>query len=263
MTTTTRKQQKASLHGYDARLEQARDNQLPEEVATALSYNGLSHVVMMVTPSDLEDFALGFSLAEGFITSRYSLKDIQLSQMSDGLLLDMTISQRDFHRLKQVRRNLQGRTGCGLCGHESLATAIPDLSALPGAKPPAPETFFNIRQHMRSWQKKGAETGALHAAVLLNQAGDIVLCREDIGRHNALDKLLGAAINAGYDLSRCCVVISSRCSVELVQKAIRTGLASLASLSSPSTLAIDTARRYKLNLIHLPKQDAPRLYSHG
>jgi FdhD protein len=218
---------------------------------------------MIASGNDLEDFALGFSVSEGLISGPENLYDVSLLARPEGVIVDLQISQRDFQHLKEIRRNVQGRSGCGLCGHESLTAAFAPLSPMAGRQPPPEQHFFNIRERIKPWQAQGAESGALHAALLMNEAGDILMCREDIGRHNALDKLLGAAIKEPIDLSRSTVVMTSRCSIELVRKAIRSGLSTLATLASPSSLSVSVAREHRLNLIHISRLGEARLYSRG
>ncbi|MGI9282342.1 MAG: formate dehydrogenase accessory sulfurtransferase FdhD [Endozoicomonas sp.] len=236
---------------------------LPDEVAVSLSYNGISHAVMVASDNDLEDFALGFTLSEGLVSHSDHIYSISSTQTDLGFVLEIKIAQRDFQNLKKRRRNLQGRSGCGLCGHESLESTFSPLALLPGSALPPGENLQGIRQRIRDWQPLGADSGALHAAALLNQTGDIILCREDIGRHNALDKLLGAAIKQSVDLSSSCIVMTSRCSIELVRKAVRCRLGTLVTLAAPSSLSVATARTHHLNLIHISRQGEARLYSKG
>ncbi|WP_062268455.1 formate dehydrogenase accessory sulfurtransferase FdhD [Endozoicomonas arenosclerae] len=234
---------------------------LPGEVAVSLSYNGISHAVMVASENDLEDFALGFSLSEGLVSYPEHIYSINQTRTDLGFVMEMEIAQRDFQKLKTQRRSLQGRSGCGLCGHESLESTLTPLELLPGAELPPAEHFQDIRQRIRDWQPLGEGSGALHAAALLNASGEISLCREDIGRHNALDKLLGAAIKESADLSCRTIVMTSRCSIELVRKAIRCRLATLVTLAAPSSLSVTTARQHRLNLIHISRQGEARLYS--
>ncbi|WP_034832182.1 formate dehydrogenase accessory sulfurtransferase FdhD [Endozoicomonas numazuensis] len=239
----------------------ALSSPLPDEVAVSLSYNGISHAVMVASENDLKDFALGFTLSEGLVSHPDHIYSVSRSQVDLGFVLEVEIAQRDFQNLKKQRRSLQGRSGCGLCGHESLESTFTPLAVLPGARLPPAEHLHEIRQRIRDWQPLGAGSGALHAAALLSPSGEITLCREDIGRHNALDKLLGSAIKQSIDLSSSCIVMTSRCSIELVRKAIRCRLGTLVTLATPSSLSVLTARTHHLNLIHISRQGEARLYS--
>ncbi|WP_461535016.1 formate dehydrogenase accessory sulfurtransferase FdhD [Spongorhabdus nitratireducens] len=260
-TTYTTPSRGAENRGYTIATEDLETQ--PAEIAISLTFNGLSHLVMMASPDQLEDFATGFSLSEGLVSCYNSIRGISIEQAEQGIVLQLEISARDFHRIKQHRRLLQGRSGCGLCGQESLKTALPLLKPLTSQSLPSAEIFNDIRNRVRSLQHQAGETGGMHGAFLLNRQGHIVLSREDIGRHNAMDKLLGAAIRQNLNLAEHCVVLTSRCSIELVQKAVRTGVGTLATFSSPTRLAIMTARQYRLNLIQLPRNNAPCIYSDG
>ncbi|MBB2493589.1 formate dehydrogenase accessory sulfurtransferase FdhD [Aquipseudomonas ullengensis] len=234
---------------------------LVSESALAISYNGLNHTVMMVSPGDLEDFVRGFSLSAGLIESIDDTYDIQLSGTGEAHRAEVRISSRAFWALKQQRRQLAGTSGCGLCGVEALEQALPDLPALPASPLPPATHLHELRQRITAVQHQARSSGALHAALFVDEHGAIRLCREDIGRHNALDKLIGALKQQGLDGARGFAVVTSRCSLELLHKAVRAGIGSLVSLSAPTALTVDWARRHQLNLIHLPHQHAPRVYS--
>lgn len=234
---------------------------LAEECALAISYNGISYAVMMVSPSALEDFVAGFSLTSAVVQSIDEIYDIQIEGEGIALHAEVDIGNRAFWSLKQQRRNLAGTTGCGLCGVEALEQALPELRSLtPGRLPPA-EHFVDLRQRINEAQELARRSGALHAALFVDAAGEVRLCREDIGRHNALDKLIGALLREGHDPRAGFAVVTSRCSLELIHKAVRAGLSTLVSLSAPTTLTVEWARRHHLNLIHLPHHSAPRVYS--
>ncbi|MCL1123163.1 formate dehydrogenase accessory sulfurtransferase FdhD [Shewanella surugensis] len=234
---------------------------LVAELPLSISYNGINHVVMMVSPYDLDDFILGFSLSEALISQPIQLKDIEYQHTDLGIEASVTISECEFNAMKNKRRQLSGRTGCGICGREALESLWlnnPPLSALP--LPPA-LSFQNLNHKITPWQQHGQITGALHAALFVTNEGDIRVCREDVGRHNALDKLLGFICKEKYDITSGFVVITSRCSYELIQKLAQHGMATLASLSAPSSLAVTWARKYNINLIHVLHREAPRVYN--
>lgn len=234
---------------------------LAQECALAISYNGISQAVMMVSPNDLDDFAVGFSLGSGLLNTIDDIYDIRLSGAGSARQVELNISARAFWALKQQRRQLAGNSGCGLCGVESLAQALPQLPVLPKAALPPAAQLQNLRARIGAVQSLARDSGALHAAVFVDGRGDIVLCREDIGRHNALDKLLGALQRQRLERSNGFVVVTSRCSLELIHKAVRGGISTLVSLSAPTALTVDWARQHNLNLIHLPQHSAPRVYS--
>jgi len=236
---------------------------LAEECALAIAYNGISHAVMMVSPSALEDFVVGFSLSGEVVGGIDDIHDIQLNRRGDAFSAEVQIGNRAFWALKEQRRNLAGTSGCGLCGVEAIEQALPQLTALaPSPLPPAAH-LHDLRARINDVQRLARQSGALHAALFVDEQGEIVLCREDIGRHNALDKLIGALRREGRDGRHGFAVVTSRCSLELIHKAVRARLSTLVSLSAPTDLCVRWARQHHLNLIHLPHHNAPRVYSPG
>ena len=211
----------------------AHDN-VAEEVAIALVYNGISHVVMMASPNDLKDFALGFSITEGILTNPDELYDIELQQYDTGIEVRMNIASGRMMQLKQQRRNLTGRTGCGLCGAESLGQAVRPVKVLQSPRHISDEAIQNAVLTLEDNQPQQALTGACHGAAWCNAQGDILMAREDVGRHNALDKLIGALVREGIDMQQGFVLISSRASYEMVQKVTSVGINTLAAVSSDS-----------------------------
>ena len=253
----------ANLYQYlelTATLAQAQ-TALASECALALSFNGLNHAVMMVSPNDLEDFVLGFSLSCGAVEAIDEIYDLRLSEAGEALQADIQISSRAFWNLKQQRRQLAGSSGCGLCGVAALEQALPQLPHLSAQPLPPAEHLHALRERIEAAQFQARSSGALHAALFVDARGGLALCREDIGRHNALDKLIGALKRDKLDCASGFAVVTSRCSLELLHKAVRAGLATLVSLSAPTALTVDWARRHGLNLIHLPHHSAPRVYS--
>lgn len=234
---------------------------LAEETALAISYNGISQAVMMVTPNDLEDFVLGFSLSNRLIARPEELYDTQLAGQGEARQAELTIASRAFAGLKQQHRQLAGSSGCGVCGIAALEHALPTMSPLSPAPLPPARLFAQLRQRLTEHQQLAQPSGALHAALYLDNQGEVLFCREDIGRHNALDKLIGAIYRAGLSPHEGMVVMTSRCSLELIQKAVTTQIGTLVTLSAPTALTVQWARRYRLNLIHLPHHSGPRLYS--
>ena len=241
--------------------EESASTALAEEVALAIAYNGISQAVMLVTPTDLEDFIVGFSFGSGIIEDATDIYDLQLTGAGSAQYAQVTIANRAFWNLKQQRRQMAGTSGCGLCGVEAVEQALPDLKVLPGAPLPPIEWLDGLRQRISAFQPLGQYCGAVHAAVFMNASGELLLGREDIGRHNALDKLIGGLIRQKISTEGGLAIVTSRCSLELIQKVLRAGIQTLVSLSAPTGLAVQWARRHNLNLIHLPQKSAPRVYS--
>lgn len=244
---------------------------LAVEAPIALNYNGINHLVLMASPVDLADLALGFSLSEGLLDHASDLYDLDIQQSAQGISIDLDIASRCFERLKQQRRNLVGRTGCGLCGLESLQA----FDAHRTTTPPNGE-FTEPTRHIASSAIQRAvtslyahqplfdTTGAVHAAAFADQHGQILLCREDVGRHNALDKLLGALVKhpefsqirtAGF------VVMSSRASYELIHKCAALGLRCLVTVSAPTSLAVERAQQAGICLIGFAREHRMTVYT--
>lgn len=235
--------------------------QLPEECALAIAYNGLNQAVMMLSPQDLEDFVVGFTLGAGIVDAIDDIYDITLLGAGEALRAEVRIAQAPFWRLKQQRRQLPGNSSCGLCGVEALDQALPQLPILPGAPLPSDAWLRDLRRRIQSLQPVGRQCGALHAAAFMDGAGQLLLGREDIGRHNALDKLIGAMARDAIDGRDGSLVVTSRCSLELIHKALRAGCGTLICFSAPTGLAVSWAQRHRLNLIHLPHHSPARVYS--
>jgi len=237
-------------------------DQVIEEVPVALEFNGISHAVMLATPRDLEDFALGFALAEGILDTPADLYDIEIDTAAAGITLRLEIAAARFARLKQYRRNLAGRTGCGLCGTESLAQALrPVARVAHDFKVDATAISHGLTQ-MRAAQVLQQATGAVHAAAWCGPQGELLLLREDVGRHNALDKLVGALARAGTPTDGGIALVTSRASYEMVQKAAAAGIGILAAISAPTALAIETAQAANLALAGFARERDIVLYAH-
>lgn len=233
------------------------------EVAVALEYNGISHAVMMASPTDLEDFARGFSLTEGIVDMVDQIRDIELVVSPQGYTLQIEIAAACFARLKDRRRSLTGRTGCGLCGTDSLAHAV--RRPAPVAAPATPFHVAAVARALaalRSQQHLLDATGATHAAAWCHADGTIALVREDVGRHNALDKLVGALSVSEVDAPSGFIVVTSRASFEMVQKAACAGVALLAAISGVTALAIDVAQAAGITLLGFARGDNASVYSH-
>ena len=227
----------------------AGSRSIPEETAVALTYNGGTYAVMMTTPQDLRDFAVGFSLSEGVIGSPAAIDSLEIVRLDDGVELRMWLSQPKADRLRERRRHIAGPTGCGLCGIESIAEAMRPAAVVAPGRQFAPQQIMVAMEGLPSRQKLNIETRAVHAAAFWNAASGIVALREDVGRHNALDKLIGQLVLDRADTKEGFVFLSSRASYELVRKAARVGVPMLATISAPSSLAIAIAREAGVRLV--------------
>lgn len=242
-----------------------------DEVPVALEYNGISHAVMLCTPLDLDDFALGFSLSEGLLPHREALYGIEAVTSDAGITLKLDVASAAFAQLKDRRRAMAGRTGCGLCGTESLAQVIRPLPALApwplsgDAHSAAPIERAAVARgiaQMKFRQTLQHATGAVHAAAWCDADGHAVLVREDVGRHNALDKLIGALARAGIDASTGFVTVTSRASVEMVQKTLSARVPLLVAVSASTALAVKTAERSGMTLVGFARDADLVVYTH-
>lgn len=214
---------------------------LAEEVPVALAYNGIAHVVMLATPCDLEDFAVGFSLTEGVVERTDEVRGVEIAQACGGIEVQVDVSARAFAGLKDQRRQLAGRTGCGICGAESIERAIRPVAHV-AQRPQVGLAHVNAAlQSLDQAQHIRNDTGATHAAGWVDGEGRLRLCREDVGRHNALDKLIGAMQRQHIDAAGGFALVSSRASYEMVQKAARAGIGALVAVSAPTALAVRVA----------------------
>jgi FdhD protein len=233
-----------------------------DEVPVALEFNGISHAVMLATPLDLEDFALGFSLSEGILDHADELYAVEEEPSALGITLHLRVSGAAFDRLKERRRTLTGRTGCGLCGAESLTQVSRDLPALVGSACYSRLAIARALSQFCALQTLQQATGAVHAAAWCSAQGEVRWLREDVGRHNALDKLIGALARNGVEASSGFVAVTSRASFEMVQKTAAAGVPLLAAVSAPTTFAVATARRVGMTLVGFARQQDLVVYCH-
>jgi FdhD protein len=234
-----------------------------EEVPVALVYNSISHVVMLATPQNLEDFALGFSLSEGILQHAGELLDCFVSTAAEGIHIDMQISEERLAALKERRRNLTGRTGCGLCGAETLQQVTRNIKPVTSSALFSAEQIYAGFVQMQALQTIQRQTGATHAAGWLNAMGKVEIVREDVGRHNSLDKLLGALVKEEQDLSAGGILITSRASYEMVQKSATAGVGLLAAISAPTGLAIRLADQARVTLLGFVRPKSHASYTHN
>ncbi|MGE9548050.1 formate dehydrogenase accessory sulfurtransferase FdhD [Snodgrassella sp. CS2] len=232
------------------------------EIPVALVYNGISHVVLMATPDNIAELALGFSFSEGIIENKEQIYAIEISEQQHGLVADIELASAAFARLKNRRRQMSGRSGCGLCGLDSLAAVQPAITPimrsvnLEFSKIGAALTDFNHHQRLR------AQTGSVHGVAWADGDGTIVTAREDIGRHNALDKLIGWGLQAKVDWKQGFVVLSSRASFEMVMKSAITGIGCIVAVSAPTTYAIDLAHKANITLVGFARHHRQVIYTH-
>ena len=238
-----------------------RDDEVVAEIPVALTYNKRSHVVMMLTPAALEDFAIGFSLTEGIIHQPSDVTEISVIQRETGLEVAMTINQDCFVRLDKQRRNLVGRTGCGLCGAESLEQALRGPAIVGSQVSVTAESLQLAIKSLNDFQPLQVLTGAVHGAAWCSTSGEILALREDVGRHNALDKLIGHLCRSGFDCGEGFVLISSRASYEMIYKAAAAGMEVLVAVSAPTTLAIDFAHRSGITLVGFARPGRHNVYT--
>jgi FdhD protein len=235
---------------------------VPEETAVALTYNGGTYAVMMTTPQDLEDFAIGFSLSEGVITSPGDIDSLDIARLDDGVELRMWLNKPRAARLQERRRHIAGPTGCGLCGIESIAEAMRPTAVVGRSRQFTPEQIMTAMESLPSRQKLNIETRAVHAAAFWNLTSGIAALREDIGRHNALDKLSGAMARASIVASEGMILLTSRVSVEMVQKSVAIGAPVMVSVSAPTALAVRVADAAGITLAAIARADGFEVFTH-
>ena len=227
--------------------------QVPEEVPIAVLFNSAPYAVMMATPADLDDFAVGFALAEGIITSASHIKSILTLPSEEGLAVDLAVDEKHLNRNRMVKRSLEGRVGCGLCGIEDIKDAIRMPEGIVVNTTLSPEAVAKAYDALPQYQPMNAVNRTVHAAAWCSVDGAILLSREDVGRHNALDKLIGALAKSKTNMRDGFVLMSSRCSFELVQKCALAGIGALATISAPTALALQLAKQAGLKLAALSK----------
>jgi FdhD protein len=235
---------------------------IAEEVPVAFEYNGISHTVMLATPADLEDFALGFSLSEGIVVRRNQVFDIEIEEAAAGITLHLEIAGSAFAKLKERRRSLAGRTGCGLCGAESLTQVMRDLPPIIYNTRLQLDALYEGMRRLPSQQMLQQTTGAVHAACHLGSDGSISHVREDVGRHNALDKTLGA-LSFSDTPAGGALLITSRASFEMVQKSAALGYGILAAVSAPTAAAVRLAERLNITLVGFLRGGSCAIYTHA
>jgi FdhD protein len=253
------KRRRVTANGADSGLRS-----VPEETAIAFTYDRTTYAVMMATPVDLEDFAIGFSLTENIVSRPAEIADLDIIHLPLGIELRMELIGERREALAARRRRLVGPAGCGLCGIESLEAAVRKPAQLGDGLRIAPQILFRAMRELSAHQPLNVETRAAHAAGFWSLRGDrFAQVREDIGRHNALDKLAGAVARAAIDASKGFITLTSRVSIELIQKSVAMRCPVLVAVSAPTGYAIRVAEESGLTLVAVAREDAFEIFSHG
>jgi FdhD protein len=236
-------------------------DQVAEEMPIALVYHGVPHVVMLATPADLEDFAVGFTLSEGLVERPDEIRSVEVTYGAEAADVKITVAWERFSSLLQRRRNLTGRTGCGLCGAETAEDAIRELSRVGPGPTVSTAGLHEAIEQLSTMQPINARTGSVHAAAWVIPGKGVQFVREDVGRHNALDKAIGALVRSGADRSEGYMLITSRASFEMVQKSATVGISFLAAFSAPTAFAVRLAQKTGLTLIAFARRDRHVVYA--
>jgi FdhD protein len=235
---------------------------VPEETAVAFSYDGGTYAVMMATPQNLDDFALGFSLTEGIVSSAAEIRQLDVVTFETGVELRMWLAEPRASALIQRRRHIAGPTGCGLCGIESLEEAVRTLPRVADPATFSPEQILQALDALSPRQELNRQTRAVHAAAFWRADAGLVAVREDVGRHNALDKLAGALAHGAISTAGGMVLLTSRVSVEMVQKTAVVGAPLIVAVSAPTALAIRTAEAAGITLVAIARGDGFEVFTH-
>jgi FdhD protein len=235
---------------------------VPEETAVALTYNGGTYAVMMATPQDLEDFAVGFSLSEGVISSAADIESLDVVHLDEGVELRMWLGKPKAEHLNERRRHIGGPTGCGLCGIDSIAEAVRPAAVIGHGRQFSSEQIMAAMRSLPLRQKINIQTRAVHAAAFWDESTGIVALREDVGRHNALDKLSGSLARASIAAGEGIILLTSRVSVEMVQKSAVVGASVMVSVSAPTALAVRMADAAGITLAAIARADGFEVFTH-
>jgi len=263
MTTMPTPSRAVSRTAYGASVPASGMRHVPEEVPVAFSFHGTTHAVMMASPTDLEDFAIGFCLGDGIVTKAAEILEVDIVQVDGGVDLQITLATDQQAQLKTRRRHMAGPVGCGLCGVESIEDVLRPLPEIAAeGQSFTPRDIVDAVALLSQQQPMNQKTRAMHAAGFYIPGEGIVAVREDVGRHNALDKLAGHLARTGQAAREGAIVMTSRVSVELVQKAAIAGAPLLIAVSAPTALALDVAERAGITIAALVRGDAFELFTH-
>lgn len=238
------------------------DRFVPAEVPVALVYDGATHAVMMASPTDLEDFAVGFSLTEGIIKSPSEIEGFEMVRQPQGIELRLWLAPGPRKELAERRRHIAGPTGCGLCGIESLEAAVTSCPQVAGDLSVSAQDILDAIAALAPAQTLNRLAHAVHGAALWSKERGLVAIAEDVGRHNALDKLIGKLQRAGIDAAGGIIVLTSRVSVEMVQKTARAGAPVIVAVSAPTALALETADRAGVTIVAVARADGFEVFTH-
>jgi FdhD protein len=239
------------------------DRNVPEETPVALSYGGTTHAVMMASPADLDDFALGFSITEGIIETADEVDTIDVVDAGAGIDIQIRLKDQANRKFEARRRRLAGPVGCGLCGIESIDEAMRSIDTVgKSALTLSASEIARAVEQLSAHQTFHRQTGAVHAAGFFDPQKGVVVAREDVGRHNALDKLAGALAKSGVDGAIGAIVVTSRVSVEMVQKTAAIGASFIIAVSAPTALAIRTAEEAGMTLVALVRGAEFDVFTH-
>jgi FdhD protein len=245
----------------DGQWESAVDS-VAEETPVSLSFNSIPHVVMLATPRDLADLGVGFTLSEALVARPDEIRGVTVAETDQGQELRLSVTQERLAAILDQRRNLTGRTGCGVCGAETIEDAIRTPNPVAPGGAVKREALVEALRELKGRQRLGSETGSLHAAAWVGWDGRIDLVREDVGRHNALDKVIGARVRAGQGFDSGFALITSRASYEMVQKAATMGIRMLVAVSAPTALAVRLAAETGLTLVGFAREHQQVAYAH-
>jgi FdhD protein len=245
----------------DGRVD-AGTRKIAEETPLALTYNGGTYAVMMGTPRDLRDFAIGFSLTEGIVESAEEIESVDVVALDDGIELRMWLASEKAARISERRRHIAGPTGCGICGIDSIAEAVKPAAVVPHGRSFAAAEIMKAMAAIAPLQEINIETRAVHAAAFWTPAHGVLALREDVGRHNALDKLSGAIAQQRIPASDGIVLLTSRVSVEMVQKAAAMGAPVMVAVSAPTALAVRMADSAGITLCAIARSDGFEIFTH-
>ncbi|MBV1917470.1 MAG: formate dehydrogenase accessory sulfurtransferase FdhD [Sphingomonadaceae bacterium] len=234
-----------------------------EEVPVALEFNGLAYAVMMATPRDLEDFVTGFALTEGLAATAGEIRDLAIAETDKGWIVRASLSGMGAEQMGERVRTRVAESSCGLCGIENLEAIARPLPQVARHEKIGSGAIFAALGKLRGLQPLGQATGAAHAAAWANDTGEIAMVREDVGRHNAMDKLIGAMARKGSPLAPGFILSTARCSYEIVEKAVKTGATTLVTISLPTSMAVERTTSAGLSLWALAREDSVLLINDG
>ena len=243
--------------------DQSTVDEVAEEAPIALTYHGIPHVVMLATPADLEDLAVGFTVTEALVASPREISSVEVIRTPDAIEVRVGVKSERFSEILKRQRNMTGRTGCGLCGVETVEEAIRRPARVSAELRVSSADLHAALKALESQQRINARTGSVHAAAWARPGNGIEIVREDVGRHNALDKMIGALLRAGTDPAEGYAIVTSRASYEMAQKAATAGISFLAAVSAPTGLAIRLAEASDLTLVGFARPQQHVVYAGG